>query len=142
MPATLFKKRLWHRCFHVNFSKFLRTLFLQNTSGDSFCLSNCVCISIFFLMTFLFYELCLSQVFSKVSLTRLGHFCSLKENIHMIRQQNSRTLASLLPNVSWNLIVFKKQEQAAQFPARKLWAENCENRGDIIILLNIFIVTM
>ena len=26
-PATLFKKRLWHRCFPVNFVKFLRTLF-------------------------------------------------------------------------------------------------------------------
>ena len=26
-PATLFKKRLWHRCFPVNFAKFLRTLF-------------------------------------------------------------------------------------------------------------------
>ena len=25
-PATLFKKRLWHRCFPVNFAKFLRTL--------------------------------------------------------------------------------------------------------------------
>ena len=24
-PATLLKKRLWHRCFPVNFSKFLRT---------------------------------------------------------------------------------------------------------------------
>ena len=32
-PATLFKKRLWHRCFPVNYSKFLRTPFLQNTSG-------------------------------------------------------------------------------------------------------------
>ena len=32
-PATLFKKRLWHRCFLVDFVKFLRTLFLQNTSG-------------------------------------------------------------------------------------------------------------
>ena len=30
---TLFKKRLWHRCFPVNFAKFLRTPFLQNTSG-------------------------------------------------------------------------------------------------------------
>ena len=28
MPATLLKKRLWHRCFPVNFVKFLRTLFL------------------------------------------------------------------------------------------------------------------
>ena len=26
-PATLFKKRLWHRRFPVNFVKFLRTLF-------------------------------------------------------------------------------------------------------------------
>ena len=26
-PATLFKKRLWHRCFPVNFAKFLRTPF-------------------------------------------------------------------------------------------------------------------
>ena len=32
-PATLLKKRLWHRCFLVNFAKFLRTLFLQNISG-------------------------------------------------------------------------------------------------------------
>ena len=30
-PATLFKKRLWHRCFPVNFAKVLRTLSLQNT---------------------------------------------------------------------------------------------------------------
>ena len=32
-PATLSKKRLWHRCFPVNFAKFLRATFLQNTSG-------------------------------------------------------------------------------------------------------------
>ena len=30
--ATLLKKRLCHRCFPVNFAKFLRTPFLQNTS--------------------------------------------------------------------------------------------------------------
>ena len=27
-PATLLKKRHWHRCFPVNFAKFLRTPFL------------------------------------------------------------------------------------------------------------------
>ena len=32
-PATLLKKRLWHKCFLVNFAKFLRTSFSQNTSG-------------------------------------------------------------------------------------------------------------
>ena len=31
-PATLLKKRLWHRCFPVNFAKFLRLPFLQNSS--------------------------------------------------------------------------------------------------------------
>ena len=32
-PATLLKKRLWHRYFPVNFAKFVRTPFLQNSSG-------------------------------------------------------------------------------------------------------------
>ena len=31
-PATSLNKRLWHRCFTVNFAKFLRTPFLQKTS--------------------------------------------------------------------------------------------------------------
>ena len=31
--ATLLKKKLWHRCVPVSFTKFLRTPFLQNTSG-------------------------------------------------------------------------------------------------------------
>ena len=34
--ATLLKKRLWHRCFPVNFAKFLRAPFLQDTSGGCF----------------------------------------------------------------------------------------------------------
>ena len=34
--ATLLKKRLWHRCFPVNFLKFLRIPFLQNTSRGCF----------------------------------------------------------------------------------------------------------
>ena len=38
-PPTLLKKILWHRCFPVNFAKFLRTPFLQNTYGDCFCTS-------------------------------------------------------------------------------------------------------
>ena len=31
-PASLLKKRLWHRCFPTNFAKFLRKRFLQNAS--------------------------------------------------------------------------------------------------------------
>ena len=36
-PAALLKKRLQHRCFPVNFAKFLKPLILQNTSGGCFC---------------------------------------------------------------------------------------------------------
>ena len=32
-PLTLFKKRLWHMRFPVDFAKFLRAPFLQNISG-------------------------------------------------------------------------------------------------------------
>ena len=32
-PTTLLKERLWHRCFPVNFAKFLRIPFSLNTSG-------------------------------------------------------------------------------------------------------------
>ena len=35
-PGTLIKKRLWYRYFPVNFAKFLRTPYLQNTSGRMF----------------------------------------------------------------------------------------------------------
>ena len=35
-PATLLKKRLWHRRFPVNFAKFLQKPFLQKTSGVCF----------------------------------------------------------------------------------------------------------
>ena len=36
-PATLLNKRFWHRCFLLNFAKFLRTSILQNNSGGCFC---------------------------------------------------------------------------------------------------------
>ena len=32
--CNFIKERLWHRCFPVNFAKFLRTPFLQNTSDS------------------------------------------------------------------------------------------------------------
>ena len=35
-PANLLKKKLWHKCFPVNFEKFLGAPLLQNTSGRLF----------------------------------------------------------------------------------------------------------
>ena len=34
--ASFLKKRLWHKCFPVNFTKFCEHLFLQKTSGGCF----------------------------------------------------------------------------------------------------------
>ena len=31
--ATLLRRKLWHKCFPVDFAKFLRTPYLQNNSG-------------------------------------------------------------------------------------------------------------
>ena len=39
------KKRLWHRWFSVNFTKFLRTPFLQNTSGQLLLHLKCLLMS-------------------------------------------------------------------------------------------------
>ena len=43
-PATLLKKRLWHRCkcFSADFAKFLRAPLLQNTSGGCFSKASMV----------------------------------------------------------------------------------------------------
>ena len=35
-PGILLKKRLCHRCFPMNFAKFLRKLFYKTPSGDCF----------------------------------------------------------------------------------------------------------
>ena len=36
LACNFIKNNLWHRCFPVNFAKFLGTPFLQNTSGSCF----------------------------------------------------------------------------------------------------------
>ena len=38
MPATLLKKRIWHRCVFVSFANFYEPLFIQNTSDGGFCI--------------------------------------------------------------------------------------------------------
>ena len=44
------KKRLQHRCFPVKFAKFLRTRFLQNTSGGCFWKWKDISLSFHFLL--------------------------------------------------------------------------------------------
>ena len=47
-PATSLKKRLWHRCFPVNFEKFLRTTFFIEQLWWLLSLMN-VFITVFFI---------------------------------------------------------------------------------------------
>ena len=39
-PRTLLKEGLWHRCFPVNFTKFIGIFFSQNNSGRLLLCSN------------------------------------------------------------------------------------------------------
>ena len=42
-PATLLKKRLWHRCFPVNFAKFQEHLFYRTPLDEYEHLSEALC---------------------------------------------------------------------------------------------------
>ena len=56
LPATSLKRSFWHRCFPVNFAKFLRTAYSQNTSGrlllNIFCLRLVIVARIVFVTCF------------------------------------------------------------------------------------------
>ena len=72
-PATLLKKRLWHRCFPVNFVKFLRTPFLRNTSR-LLLLSIIVTIDIMVINTFIIAEAALRRCSSKYVFLKFRKF--------------------------------------------------------------------
>ena len=59
-PATLLKKKLWHRCFPVNFAKFPRTPFLQNTLWTTASIT-----------TWIFTDICMVIVNTKFAAQRL-----------------------------------------------------------------------
>ena len=78
--ATLLKQRFWHRCFQVNFLKFLRVPFQQNTSG------GCLCINIF--------------------PAKAPIVCKKREYIHNLKEMVSKFQLTLLSSV---LILHKRQ---------------------------------
>ena len=38
-PATSLRKKLWHRCFPVDFVKFLKPTFCRTSANGYFCIS-------------------------------------------------------------------------------------------------------
>ena len=87
-PATLFKKWHSHRCFPVNFSKFLRTSLLTNTSGGYFWHFQTWC-----------YEKEQNRIYS-TSLTTIE--CGLNENnmivgrVNKVQQSNLKEIPNFL----------------------------------------------
>ena len=68
--VTLLKKRLQHRCFQINFMKFLRTPFLQNTSV--------ICLTVSFHKEVLYIcsNLLLLEKWTKFTILRSFHFAN------------------------------------------------------------------
>ena len=74
-PATLLKKRLWRSCFRVNFVKFLKTPFLQNTSGWVLPLFSMMALEVWFevfseIMFFVPFQVFLRSLFSLKNLVK------------------------------------------------------------------------
>ena len=86
-PATLLRKRLWHRCFPVNFAKILRTPFCQNNSGRLLVKGK----GKLFIADFTFFG-----AFWYALVAFLKHLSSLKYKRTFITEWNTKELVSLL----------------------------------------------
>ena len=91
--ATLLKKRLWHRYFPVNFAKFLRTPFLQNTSGVCFRIKRRYITKYLWYYSILIYNTAQKMKFSITDLAtfteeicneKLHFLCSVMNNFSII----------------------------------------------------------
>ena len=84
--TALLKKRLWHRCFPLNFAKFLRTPFLQNTSRQVLLLSR-------LLKNFSFLLFLIN--FSSIVL--LTHFSLMFHFHNLWKRQKTKLLSMYIP---------------------------------------------
>ena len=73
-PATLLKKSLWHRCFPVNFAKFLRIPFYRTPQGDCFSTSCLYTLRSdpHFVLWYCIQENFVSYLISNVDLCQIG----------------------------------------------------------------------
>ena len=86
-PATLLKNRVWHKCFSVNFAKFLRTPFLTkhlpwllfSETQVNFCMDRYIdlkSVPLFFECNAVFFETGMNEIVTKKKLHRR---CSVKK---------------------------------------------------------------
>ena len=81
-PATLFKKRLWYRCFQVNFGNFLRTLFIEHLRATASEILGWVFFKRFvsYVQNILFQKIissCLLYIKKKINQKLLNQHCKL-----------------------------------------------------------------
>ena len=90
-PATLLKKKLWHRHFPVDFAIFLRTAYLQNTSGRL--------LLILFVACFLCFPLSEIFVSKKVDYWKAGYILNIlvacSDGLSIASKIMSRTFRSI-----------------------------------------------
>ena len=80
-PETLLKERFWHRCFPVNFAKFLNHLFLQNTFGGCFWSSSIFACIFYFSDVKQSKGICfawMSQIFAVICFSRFTSLSVIK----------------------------------------------------------------
>ena len=126
-PATLIKKRLWHRCFPVNFAKFWEHVFLQNTYSG--CFSDNVCelssywneaYSTIFMTS---YQIKI-ELFGRVNSRQSGQSWYYVLNLIYVSDFFFRSLikeivcgcfSRIVPRYCWYWIIFKKISYWGQF---------------------------
>ena len=116
-PATLSKKRLWQRCFPVNFAKFLRTLFVTETSGR--CIWN------------LKYILKWWYAFSRGwadSLKRAGLQCVYEKVTSSLDQDQNQFSGLLLNEMNISHAIFPKCGYEAFYPGQVGWEISLNGR--------------
>ena len=94
------RKRLWHRCFLVNFAKSLGTLLLQTTSGW-LLLQIHVALCSTYLLNDTNYSTCFPTIcFYRLCLVRLIYFCRLPD---FKLQRNKVQSRNNTPKHAWQL---------------------------------------
>ena len=89
------KKRLWHRCFHMNFAKFLRISFLQDTSG---------------------------RLLLMIKSIQSGSFWL---SYRLVGQKNSCLKSAMLALESWGALICKCLKNAKLVhPATQVWSQS------------------
>ena len=80
--TTLLKMRLWYRCFHVNFAKFLRTSFSHNSSGRLLLSSpsNLLFITNLSKSLFLLFNISTFYVFFQKTCSNLARECEISDD--------------------------------------------------------------